>query len=179
MGAQAIEYRDVLDKSGWERGPWDDEPDKAQWSDEATGLPCLIVRHRRGNLCGYVGVPNGHPWYGKDYDNCEVLGDDPYPDVHGGLTFAGPCQHSDDPSRFICHVPAPGEPDDVWWLGFDCAHAWDYSSMSDDPAWRARWAREPVEVYRDFSYVQRECAKLAAQAMHAKPSSQAEEGTPS
>ena len=34
------EYRTV-DKSTWARGPWDTEPDKMQWRDEATGLDCL------------------------------------------------------------------------------------------------------------------------------------------
>ena len=25
----------------------------------------------------------------------------------------------------ICHIPDQGEPDDVWWLGFDCLHGGD------------------------------------------------------
>lgn len=65
-------------------GPWNNEPDKAQWVDDATGLDCLIVRNHGGALCGYVGVPEGHPAYGKDYDTVDVL-------VHGGLTFASLC----------------------------------------------------------------------------------------
>ncbi len=40
---EKIEYRTV-DKTGWGEGPWQSEPDKRQWQDEATGLPCLIVR---------------------------------------------------------------------------------------------------------------------------------------
>jgi hypothetical protein len=35
-----IEYRNVVDKSTWGEGPWNNEPDKAQWQDEATKLPC-------------------------------------------------------------------------------------------------------------------------------------------
>ena len=38
------EYR-FVDKSDWDRGPWDDEPDKVQWQDVATGLPCIAVRN--------------------------------------------------------------------------------------------------------------------------------------
>lgn len=34
----------TIDKSAWPRGAWDDEPDKVQWQDPATGLPCLIDR---------------------------------------------------------------------------------------------------------------------------------------
>lgn len=62
-----------VDKSSWGDGPWQQEPDRAEWTHR--GLPCLAV--------------------------------------HGGLTYSDRC-HDD-----ICHVPAPGEPDDVWWFGFD------------------------------------------------------------
>lgn len=160
---ETIEYRDVLDKSDWVRGPWDNEVDKKQWRDEATGLACLIVRQRRGALCGYVGVPEGHPWHGKGYDHCNQA-DGEYVEVHGGLTFAGACGHGDDPSTGICHVVAPGEPDMMWWLGFDCSHAWDYSDMAARPEWRERWSRDSDETYRDQAYVERECAKFAKQA---------------
>lgn len=51
-------------------GPWDGEPDKAQWIDEETGLDCLIVRARSGALCGYVGVTEAHPWHGMPYNDC-------------------------------------------------------------------------------------------------------------
>lgn len=33
------------DKSSWARGPWDEEPDKAQWVDESTGLALLFAVH--------------------------------------------------------------------------------------------------------------------------------------
>lgn len=92
------EYR-TADKSEWGEGPWLTEPDKMQWQDEATGLPCLIVRNTRvtGALCGYVGVAEGHPDFEKGYDHVEV-------EVHGGLTFASFCTESDDESSHICHV---------------------------------------------------------------------------
>jgi hypothetical protein len=78
-----LEYR-TIDKSAWGRGPWQSEPDKMQFTDEATGLPCLIVRGPSGALCGYVGVGKSHPYFEKDYDDCGVS-------VHGGLTFARFC----------------------------------------------------------------------------------------
>jgi hypothetical protein len=34
------------DKSYWGEGPWQHEPDKMQWTDDDTGLPCLIVRNQ-------------------------------------------------------------------------------------------------------------------------------------
>lgn len=150
-----IEYR-TADKSAWGAGPWQDEPDKKQWRDEATDLACLIHRNDGGAWCGYVGVPPGHPFHGKDYDEVSV-------DAHGGLTFAAGCGHSADPSRGICHVPSPGEPDDVWWLGFDCSHLGDAS-----PAYAAVCGSMGLSalgqgVYRDLAYVEREVRYLAAQ----------------
>lgn len=95
------EYRGVWDKSEWDRGPWDDEPDKLQWQDEATGLPCLIVRGPVGALCGYVGVMPGHGFYQTDYNDCPICCGSAENwcehsprsrlNVHGGLTFSGDC----------------------------------------------------------------------------------------
>ncbi len=84
---ERIEYR-TKDKSGWGNGPWQNEPDKIQWMDEATGYPCLMVRPH-GSWCGYVGVPPTHPAFGKSYDDVNVS-------VHGGLTFASKCNEPPD-----------------------------------------------------------------------------------
>lgn len=144
----------LIDKTGWVDGPWIYEPDKVQWLDEITGLPCLIVRNHHGALCGYVGVSAGHKYFGKKYDDVDG-------DVHGGLTFSGSCQ----PNGRICHVVDDGE--DVWWLGFDCAHAFDlaprYESMFEAKFREAGLDRTWEDVYRDLSYVKGECRKLAAQ----------------
>lgn len=194
---ERIEYRNVIDKTEWARGAWDQEPDKIQWQDEATGLPCLIVRGPSGALCGYVGVAPDHPWHGKDYDSCEV-------EVHWGLTFAHGCaeisrekwgkwreaqlarreeaakyprgdaardlkeweKERDDydawaaraTSRFICHVAALGEPDPVWWLGFDCAHSGDLS-----PSYGHLRRYSSDETYKPISFVEMECRSLAKQ----------------
>lgn len=128
-------------------GPWQDEPDKVQWVDEATGLDCLIVRNPvMGNLCGYVGVPEGHPEFGKGYDDVPV-------NVHGGLTYADGCAGP------ICHEPLPGRPDTVWWLGFDCAHAFDLApGMIKHAPELAR-----LGTYRTFDYVVSEVQSLARQ----------------
>ena len=64
-----IEYK-YVDKTEYEiRGSWDNEPDKIQWEDEETKLPCLIVRGPLGALCGYVGVDESHPLFEKDYSD--------------------------------------------------------------------------------------------------------------
>lgn len=78
----------TINKSTWPRGPWDEEPDKVQYTDPDTGLPCLIVRHpTSGQLCGYVGVTDGHPDFQKDYDSVAAS-------VHGGLTYSSFCQEA-------------------------------------------------------------------------------------
>lgn len=147
------------DKSSWGPGPWQGEPDKKQWTDQATGLPCLIKRNDGGALCGYVGVPEGHPWYRADYSHV-----DPHPEVHGGLTYADFCMEEGNQAKTICHIPEPGEPDNVWWLGFDCAHFRDAS-----PAYHRTYAEAGIahtlsETYKTIAYVTAECASLAKQA---------------
>lgn len=209
------EYR-TMDKSAWGRGEWQQEPDKMQFADEATGLPCLIVRTSLGHLCGYVGVTDAHPWHGKGYDDaigaCNENCDEGYHSghridscisVHGGLTFADKCRTHDeaayatflqrmesrraeaikypkgDAARLlkewggladfaawkerceatgICHLPAPGESDRVWWFGFDCAHCDDCS-----PGMDSEYGFRRDGSYKTVNYVKRQCAELAGQ----------------
>lgn len=163
------EYR-TDDKSTWGPGPWQEEPDKIQWIDPATGLDCLIVRNPMGALCGYVGVLEGHPLHGLDYtiykDNKIDLS------VHGGVTFAGLCQPSPDEDAHICHVPAPGRPDSVWWLGFDCAHSGDLSPEMEAKV-RHIWPERPPKPegyhsYKPVAYVQKQIESLARQLKEAE-----------
>jgi hypothetical protein len=153
-------------------GPWRDEPDKVQWVDEATDLDCLVVRNHSGALCGYVGVPPGHPWHGVDYSSIE-----PFPGVHGELTFSDFCREGVDheTEAAICHVPEPGRPDHVWWIGFDCAHAWDLVPRYDQmPLGNGKTVADaliehmtPRPTYRDLDFVMTECRSLAAQVQTA------------
>lgn len=172
MAVVAIEreFR-FIDKSGWGDGPLLYEPDKVQWTDEASGLPCLAVRTPwSGNLCGYVGVAEGHPAFGLGYDEADKLAPDdedgyPWLRVHGGLTFADACQEGSEDTG-ICHVPQPGQPEHVWWLGFDCAHCDDLSPATFATAgerYRRAMLLNPRYAYRTLEYVQSECAALALQ----------------
>lgn len=149
----------TLERKDWGSGPWDSEPDKVQWPDAATGLPCLAVRNPfMGHWCGYVGVAEGHPLFGKDYGATGELR------AHGGVNFANECQPGEREADGICHVPAPDEPAQVWWFGFDCAHSDDLSPgthaalASLGSQHLLKWQK-----YRPLSYVQAECARLAAQ----------------
>lgn len=172
MSTTADRQYTTQDKSEWGRGPWQDEPDKLQWVDQTTGLDCLVVRSNLGALCGYVGVPSEHPWHGIDYcgradgqptDPDDYMDDwesriDSRIEAHGGLTYSAACQEGETESEGICHVPLPGRPADVWWLGFDTAHSGDLV-----PGMHARGLEFGDETYRTVGYVQRECARLAEQ----------------
>jgi hypothetical protein len=112
-----------------------------------------------GALCGYVGAPPGHPWHGAGYNDVDVS-------VHGGLTFAASCQENAPEGHGICHVPEPGRPADVWWLGFDCAHGGDVIPKMIEyeknlPAELTAYRRD--DQYRDVAYVTEQCQQLAAQ----------------
>lgn len=148
------------DKTQWpERGPWDSEPDKAQWIDEATGLDCLMLR-AHSHWCGYVGVPEDHPLHGKSYDEAYELADI---DVHGGLTFSDRCDPRGPEGPHICHVPEPGRPDNVWWLGFDCMHSGDFAPSRDTRMPLGIGSREYGATYKDFECVRAEVTRLARQ----------------
>lgn len=148
----------TIDKSEWGEGPWQDEPDKMQWTDEETGLACLVKRNALGALCGYVGIPEGHPWYRMDYGDIPAH-------AHGGLTYAGHCQEGDDEAQTICHIPGPGEPDNVWWAGFDCSHAYDLCPKTEALLRETRFRRDggTEDIYRHLAYVQGQRQQLAAQ----------------
>jgi hypothetical protein len=139
----------VIDKSTWGPGPWQDEPDRVEWRH--AGFPCLAVRNTHfGTWCGYAGLPPGHPLYGHHDEGLDI-------EVHGGLTYSGACH------MHICHVPEPGEPEHVWWLGFDCGHYLDYA-----PGAEARFpTSNPDDIYRTLAYVQAETNRLAEQLTEA------------
>jgi hypothetical protein len=72
LRAESIEPRiGYPPREQWGEGPWQSEPDLVEWRDAATGYPCLIVRGSMGALCGYVGLPPGHPLHGKPYTHAE------------------------------------------------------------------------------------------------------------
>lgn len=170
-------------------GPWLDEPNRKEFTH--SGLNCLILRGPVGSLCGYVAVGKDHPFHGVWYGGCtkgcnpkpevlrEILGhpvpksmqewNEKHPrceefshspesilDVHGGLTYSGAC------SGEICHVPKPGEEDDVWWFGFDTAHCDDLvPGLLEIGGRKSEYMAD--NVYRDISYVESETRKLAEQ----------------
>jgi hypothetical protein len=155
--------------AAWGEGPWVGEPDKAQWADEATGLPCLAKRACDGSgvWCGYVGVPSGHPLYGVDRHADAVRA---AVDIPIELNYSDLCQEDERPIEHrVCHIPAPGEPDDVWWFGYDCG---DWNDVSPGTNAMLREGGAPPELlqsiasrqmYWTLPAVQAVCADLARQ----------------
>ena len=89
--------------------PWEDEPDHAEWTQEPSGYKCRIKRNPiTGTLCGYVGIPKGHRFWGIGYEDSHVELSEIKVDVHGGLTYS-----------------AEGD-DGYWYFGFDTAHMDDF-----------------------------------------------------
>jgi hypothetical protein len=174
-------------------GPWDEEVDKVQWQDPATGLPCLINRGPSGSLCGYVGVDMKHPFYGVSYNqecaDCHDREDDgtyhycehkpeSMLNVHGGLTYSGFCNPAEG-DQGICHIVEEGEDDKIYWHGFDTAHGGDlcpgHMKIHNEVLAKMRlenperWENyERDETYRDIEYVKAEVTQLAKQLKEIK-----------
>lgn len=152
------------------------------WITES-GLRAVAVIVRNSHRCGYVGVGGGHPLYGVGYDDpCELLSplpleeplgkrssltvffynpeESPSPmvffDVHGSLTYSG---------NRTGKYPVPS---DLWWFGFDCAHAGDaylpeYYEELNRLGGSYVFAPHESEVVRSLDYVEEECESLAEQ----------------
>jgi len=119
---------------------------------EAYGFQWEVTSNRIGYRCGYVRVPPGHPWHGKDYDSLE-----PHPEVHGGLTFA---EADTDCGK--------GGDDNAWWVGFDCAHFGD-APDPDLPGSEAMLRHGLSHgTIKTTEYVSEECRNLARQAQDAR-----------
>lgn len=128
-------------------GPWLDEPDHLTWTEH--GFTCEVERElESGHLCGYVTVPEGHPWHGK--------GDEIDVETHHGVTYA--------------RAEGSG-----WRLGFDCAHMGDLMPGVIKLVGRAP---RKYETYKDLPWVMNEVQYLAEQAQAAgMPRGKAEGGS--
>lgn len=111
--------------------------------------------------CGYIRVPPGHPWHGRD-----AFGIDAW--VHGGLDFSKP--------DMDC---GKGGEDNAWWLGFHTSHAGD-APDPDLPGYLPKLiagdellAKTFARLFKDWTvrttaYVIEQCHRLIDQAADAK-----------
>lgn len=146
------------------------------------GLKCVVVMRVPGYRCGYVGIPKKHFLYGKDYDYVNshfefvILNEDKrigvgvclYLQCHGGVTYSKGGKGSNYPIK-----------SNLWWFGFDCAHAWDKNDYEtakklfkhDKEALKRILYNERLDnmfsiggdKVRTLEYVSNECRKLAEQ----------------
>jgi hypothetical protein len=168
------------EKSRWGPGPWQDEPDRLDWNDERTGLACRIIRNMPlGNLCGYVGVPPSHPYFGWNYDDDIRFAPGDLEDatiedvgIFDAFIYAmqGGREHGTIPLGMTLKAhhgltfagSLRNDPSGLWYFGFDCGHAWDVL-----PGFQmTELFRElplPGRTYRDIEYVRKEVTSLAFQ----------------
>lgn len=141
------------------RGPWSREAAKLAWTDPATGLHCIIRRAPGGFLCGYVAVGLGHPLFGFSADAVPTA----ISAVHGGLTYAAPCDEQAPEETSICHVAERRlTHTDQWWFGFSCNKITDLIPEDDAHAAKAQQLGLDQE-YRDERYLVGACTQLASQ----------------
>lgn len=95
----------------WGDGEWVNESDDVKFEHE--GFLCHIRRIAvldgykdnsevyifGGHLCGYIKLPEGHPYIGVKWSDVDL-------EMHGGLTYSA-------------------QSEDGYWIGFDCAHSGD------------------------------------------------------
>jgi len=162
-------------------GPWTTEPGSLDW--EHAGLSCHIIRGPVGALCGYVGVPRGHPLYGCKYSEpsaalakrlSERLSE-PIGNLGLGQMIACLSENGPTPTPEMAfdvhggitysenHKPKDGQTN-LWWFGFDCAHSGDYT-----PGGGIYFEQRPYETYRDIEYVRAQCEHLAEQLAAVTP----------
>jgi hypothetical protein len=161
-----------MDKPKWMRGEWTDEPDRLNYKTDE-GFDAAIIRtSHSGCLCGYVGVPAGHPWYGMGY-SAEVAPTkaqiEAPVDIDKrsaiSLLIAALGEAGTESVRLDCllnvhggltyadnGIAEFGEDPSLWYFGFDCAHSGDASPAYDFHG-----------TYRDIEYVKREIAALSKQ----------------
>ena len=156
------------------------------------GYKCVVTFNTMGFRCGYVGLPKEHCLFGKTYDDYldikksdieekEISGVFPmlsllldederisiecYFNCLGGITYSNGGRKSNYPIN-----------SDLWWFGFDCAHAGDKADLNyamqkfpnRQEEYRTRLLIENKyliedDVIRTEEYVAEECKKLAEQ----------------
>lgn len=120
------------------------------------GYPCVVIFQTMFHRCGYVGLPKGHKYYGKDYGEINDI------ECHGGLTYSNDSLFGQDDK-------------DTWWIGFDCSHnrdGKDYESAKkywkDNPDMIAKiaWNKTIDEGFNEEDYPARSLGYVEGECQH-------------
>jgi hypothetical protein len=124
-------------------------PDLVLGEGSACGFDWVVMNNGSGYRCGYVRIPVGHPWHGKEFSD-----EDGH--VHGGITYVG--ADTEDGSQ---------------WIGFDCMHGGDAADpMLPADGWTIPAFPGMESVIRTQEFVENECRSLCEQAREAEIESQ-------
>jgi len=163
------------------KGLWENEPDK--FDGEHCGYKTAMRRGPMGGWCGYVGIPESHPWFGKHYSDKvkvpqEVIERPLDIDKVGAINLFCALGRGDEDAKegwmdmvlaidvhggltFSDACCPKGGPEGLWWLGFDCGHAGDLVPGMLDKY--PEWYRGGDDVYRHAEYVKGEVESMAEQ----------------
>lgn len=121
------------------------ERDIIERDEIAHGLRCIVVgREGLGHRCGYVELPESHPWRKatSEYDS-DTIPDEAHEAAHGGITWLGELKRAELPG---------------FWVGFDAAHLGD----ATDPVLKPRFSRcDNDGAIRTADYMLKCCRALA------------------
>lgn len=125
---------------------------------EYKGFPCVVLFQPMGFRTGYVGIPKGNKYYGKDYDSIPI-------ECHCGLTYADSGLFSQDDK-------------DTWWIGFDCGHCcdgYDFEKAKEyfannEQVMRSILYMEDINIYSEYpiktkEYVEENCKQIVEQIL--------------
>lgn len=134
-----------INKDSWPDGPWKNEIDTQFWKHKS-GFYCLIHRHPwMGHLCGYIGSKRRRDvWKRNKVGRCDELV------IHGGITF-GPGDLNILPKIM----------DNIWWIGFDCAHNGDIMPYSVTYSVNRKYTEH--DAYKNISFVKKQIYGLIRQ----------------
>jgi hypothetical protein len=141
---------EFLSKKGWPEGPWLHEPDVCAWEHK---LPCLAIRDMSlGIWRGFVGLSEGHPFYGKIIEDLVRMpqATELFLSTYGGLNQCGRLapEHNNFGPQY-------------WWIGLATIGGGDLVPLLQPDEGTAAAKVLAHQTYKGFSFVRKEVNKLA------------------
>lgn len=137
-----LERMERVRRGEYIEGPWTNEPKSDNWVHKG-GYPCAMRRIINGGWGGYVCVPPGHPYHGRETSEVDLQ-------AEGGVVFAA--EVNQEPNHLGAAVG--------WWVfGFDAGHGWDWTPEMATMG----HPQVPGHTYKDFDYMRDQVVQLAEQ----------------